>query len=181
MLPTYSEISDEWFYLLLPRGQTFESFEAEKGAQDRLKTKTLFDQMEKELPSTFENVLQIGRFEYAVETLKKIDTALTADRIGSWIEQSDPDDPNNFFKLTLSELSVYFGNLLRREARGEWHHARFPNFSQSSLIVNDVAFHVFDSVFKRCSSDRGHETLSSKWTTFQSVIAGTGNQSNLVS
>jgi hypothetical protein len=180
-MPTYSEISDQWFYLLLPKGLTLESFEADDGAADRLKTRTLFEQMERELPLTFENVLRIGRFEYSVGTLRRIDDALTADRIASWIKQSDPDDPNNFFKLTLSELSVYFGNLLQRESRGEWHHARFPNFSQSTVVVNDVAFHVFDSLMKRCSSDRYQETLTSKWKTFQAVIAGANAGQMMVS
>ena len=180
-MPTYSEISDEWFYLLLPRGRTLESFEAEEGLEDRKKTRTVFEQMERELPVTLREELRIRRFDYSVDTLEEIDEALTTDRIASWIRMSDPDDPNNTFKLTLSELSVYFGNLLKRENNGEWRHARFPNFFQSSVIVKDVAFHVFDTLMKRCSSDRPHETLTSKWQTFQALIAGSDDGRDPVS
>lgn len=170
-MPTYDEISNDWFYLLLPTGQTFEELEAGEDFDDREKTKAILRQMERELPRTFKDVLRIEHFEYSTKVLKRIDEALTPEMIASWIRDSDPDDSNNDFKLTLSELAVYFGSLLAREHRGEWHYARFPNFFESSVVIGDVAFHVFDSLMKRCSDDRCAETLVSKWETFQRVIA----------
>ena len=60
-----------------------------------------------------------------------------------------------------------------REYSGHWRYARFPNFYQSTVIVGDVEFHIFDTVMKRCSTDFGHETLATKWQLFQAAIAAT--------
>ncbi|HXH95192.1 MAG TPA: hypothetical protein VNN25_26695 [Thermoanaerobaculia bacterium] len=176
----YNVISDEWFYLLLPKGQPFDQFEAADGTQDREKTKTVLSQMAGELPRSFSEILHLSHFEYSVTLLGRVDEALTPDvieswmeksDIESWMEKSDPDDPNNFFKLTLSELAVYLGSLLIRHHGGEWHYSRFPNFFQSSVVINDIAFHVFDTLMKRCSEDHGHEKLLSKWSIFNDVLA----------
>lgn len=103
-MASYSEISDDWVYLLMPRGETFDTFEATDGRQDRLRTKAVLDQMENELPRTFKNILGITPFEYSLSVLKQVDFALTSDVMELWRQQSDPGDPNNFSKLTLSEL-----------------------------------------------------------------------------
>jgi len=39
------------------------------------------------------------------------------------------------------------------------------------VAIGETAIHVFDSVIKRCSSDYRHETLMSKWGTFQRLVA----------
>jgi hypothetical protein len=168
-VPTYAQISDDWFYLLLPKGHTLESFEAAEGAEDREKTKRVLGQMEEELPRTFENLLEL-QFAYSPALLTRIDNALNQRAVEFWIRRSDPEDPNNFFKLTLSELAVYLGTLLVRENSGQWRYARFPNFFQSTVVVGSVEFHVFDTVMKRCSTDRSHETLATKWQLFQAAI-----------
>ena len=168
-MPTYSEIASGWFFLLLPRGDTFESFEAAEGAEDREATKRVLGQMEEELPRTFTNLLEIP-FAYSPSLLHRIDNALNQTAVAFWVRRSDPEDPNNFFKLTLSELAVYLGTLLVREYSGEWRYARFPNFSQSTVVVGSVEFHAFDTVMKRCSTDRSHETLATKWQLFQAAI-----------
>jgi len=167
-VPTYETISDDWFYLLLPKGHTLESFEAEAGAEDREKTRKLLTQMEEELPRTFKS---LGLdFAYSPALLSRIDDALDQRTITSWIRRSDPEDVNNDFRLTLSELSVYLGNLLVREHGGEWRPARFPNYFQSSVAVGSLEFHVFDTLMKRCSTDRSQETLTTKWQLFQAAI-----------
>jgi hypothetical protein len=136
--------------------------------------------MAEELPRTFADVLEIP-FQYSPALLHRIDNALNRTAVAFWMSRSDPEDPNNDFKLLLSELAVYLGALLVRENAGEWRYARFPNFSQSTVLVGDVEFHVFDTVMKRCSTDFGHETLVSKWQLFQAAIRAAGKEPGLMS
>jgi len=178
---TYKEISDNWFYLLYPKQKTYEQFESEPGIEDREKTANLLRLMDLELPETFRRALSIRDFAYSARILPRVDAALTAETIASWIDVSDPEDVNNVFRLTISELAVFFGNLLLREHNGDWRHARFPNYFQSSVRIGDVAYFVFDTVMKRCSEDYGNETLTSKWATFQGIIAASGQQASSIS
>jgi hypothetical protein len=179
-VPTYAEISDDWFFLLHPKGHSFESFEAEEGTEDREKTRVLLGKMEAELPRTFSELLDVP-FEYAPALLHRIDNALNRTAVAYWISRSDPEDPNNEFKLTVCELAVYLGALLVREHGGEWRYARFPNYFQSGVVVNNVEFHVFDTVMKRCSTDRSHETLVQKWQLYEAAIRAAGDPPPILS
>ena len=172
-MPAYSEIVDDWFYLLLPAGRTAESFEEEPAPEDRAKTEDILQKMTDELPRLFAEVLRIP-LEYSPRTLARIDRVLHQRAIARWVAESDPEDPNNDFKLTLCELAVFLGNLLVIEHGGSWHFARFPNYFNSTVIVGEVEFHVFDTVMKRCSADHGHETLASKWQIFEALIQAGG-------
>jgi hypothetical protein len=173
---TYEQISDDWFYLLMPAGETFDEFEASAAREDRSRTTVLLNSMRDELPRTFRNIFGIETFEFSLDILRRIDEALTVGEITSWISESNPDDANNFFKLTLSEIAVYYGELLIRTYEGgSWRPARFPNFFQSSVSLDGVLIYVFDTVMKRCSRDYHHETLLSKWETFHSVLQTAGS------
>jgi len=96
---TYAE---NWFYLLLPKGDTYETFEAADGKDDRRKTETVIMQMKDGLPRTLKDILSIDPFEYSVDVLARIDEKLTEQVVSRWVRESDPDDQNNCFKLTRS-------------------------------------------------------------------------------
>jgi hypothetical protein len=175
----YEELLDTWFFVRVPKGISFDEFERQDAIEDREKSRNVLTRMEVELPRTCQNIFNVARFEWSLDVLARIDLALDPPEIANWINASDPNDPNNFFKLTVSEIAVYFGELLRRKRLDcEWGYARFPNYFQSAIVIRDVAIHVFDTVIKRCSRDYQQETLLTKWETFQRITESASSSSD---
>lgn len=170
-MATYDAISRGWFFLQHPKGISFEAFERESGLADRERTRRLLDQMRTEAPKTAHRVAGVEALTETIEGLRHLDAALSPRLAEGWMRDSDPEDPNNDFKLTLSELAVFFGSVVLKELGGKWRYARMPNYFQSVVVVSDIEMLVFDSVMKRLSDDYSDERLSQKLDLFRTAIS----------
>lgn len=169
-MATYEEIVDAWFFLRIPKGVSYEAFEGEPGEADRKKTRDVFEKMRRAIPDTTRRFFSVERLPYTEQGLVLLDERLTPKVAQEWMDHSDPNDPNNFFKLTMSELAVYLGDTYIRTIGGEWKYSRMPNFFQSYVEVLDFEVFVFDMVMKKCSSDVGHESLAGKWNAIREIV-----------
>jgi hypothetical protein len=170
-MATYEFILEEFFTLLFPKTHgSFEAFEAEPGVEDRAATRKVIDDMRRELPAAMSRIFDL-ELDGTIDSLSAIDRLITPRRAETWMKESDADDLGNFFKVTVSEFAVYFGDMLARDLGGSWRYARMPNWPSSVVVASEVEFHVFDSVIKRCSDDFGHETLRSKYDTFARIVS----------
>src|SRR4051812_14368186 len=127
-MATYESILHSWFFLLHPDGTTFDQFEGEPATEDRERTRLLFTKMLDEVPASARRVLGLSHLPFDRSGLALLDEKLTPAAVQPLLDLSNPDDPNNHFKLTLSEFAVYFGELLIGALGAEWHYARMPNF-----------------------------------------------------
>jgi hypothetical protein len=175
-MATYDEISRIWFFLQHPKGLTYEAFERESGLADRERTKRLLDQMRSEAPKTVQRIAGIVACPEAMDGLRTLDGALSPGLAEDWMRGSDPEDPNNDFKLTLSEMAVFFGNVVIKELGGEWRYARMPNYFQSVVSVSGIEILVFDSLMKRLSDDYSGEMLLQKLDLFRAAVARAGGR-----
>lgn len=166
----YEQISRDWFTLLHPSDLSYEEFESGVGVEDRQRTCRLFEKMRDEVSNTARRLLGIGPMDGRVESLDLLDEALTARVAESWMNDSDPQDPNNEFKLTVSEFAVYFGDVVVAALGADWHYARAPNFFQSTVRAAGTELLVFDTVMKKVSDDFGQESLRSKFEAFRVLI-----------
>lgn len=169
-MASYDEISREWFFLRHPRAVTYQEFEADEGRADREKTRRILETMRREVPKTALRELGIDALSEDMGSLRAVDARLSADVAKVWLRRSDPEDPNNDFKLTLSEFAVFFGQVLIKELGGTWRCARMPNFFQSVVESSALEFLVFDSLMKRVSDDFGSESLVWKLEAFRNEL-----------
>lgn len=169
-MATYERIYKDWFFHRIPRGLTFQEFEASSGEEDREATGAVLQKMRIEIPRTFRRLFDIRKLPPGVDGIKAIDVLLTPKIAEGWMATSDPDDPNNEFKLTLSEFAVVLGDVVASELAGEWHFSRMPNYFESTIRVEGFEMSVFQTVMKKCSDDFGHETLDSKYETFSKLV-----------
>src|SRR3954464_10446833 len=109
-MATYESIATNWFYLRhLKSFGSFEAFEAEPAIEDRLGSRRVMARMLEEAPVTARSLFSLSDFALDFESLKSLDVHITAGEAEWWMKKSDPDDPNNYFKLTLSEFAVHLG------------------------------------------------------------------------
>ena len=101
---------------------------------------------------------------------ERVEDCLDARRPFARRAYRDPENPDNEFKLTVSELAVYFGNILLKELGGSWRYARMPNFFESLVQIDDLEIFVFQALIKKCSRDFGHEKLFEKYSAFQEIV-----------
>jgi hypothetical protein len=172
----YAEISDKWFRLRLPKGISFEEYESEPCIEDRARVRDLLRRMAEEAPLTAQRLFGIKVFPTKFESLRKLDEFLSPEVASEWIRHSDPADPNNEFKLTISEFSVHFGDTVINALGGSWRYARDPNFFQSVVVTEEVTFFVFDSLMKKCSDDFGDERLTKKFKAYVRSVNRIRNQ-----
>lgn len=178
----YERIYKDWFFHRLPRGVSFADYEAGPGKKDRVLTGELVERMRRELPKTMSRVFDIKRVPRGAEALQLLDVLWTPEIADALMQRSDTDDENNEFKLTLSELAVFTGDVVLEELGGAWHYARMPNFFESVIRVSGFEMLVFQTVMKKGSDDFGHETLTSKCDAFRKMVAsrrGTDGQDNV--
>ena len=181
-MATYEFILTEFFTLLHPKAfPSFDAFEADPGLEDRAKCRQVLNDMRAKLKAAAKRVFDL-ELDGTAESLSAIDRLITPRRAELWMKESDPDELGNFFKVTISEFGVYFGDMLVRDLAGGWRYARMPNWTLSSVVIEDIQFHVFDSVIKKCSDDFGHETLAEKYRQFSSIViakrTGSGSTPN---
>jgi hypothetical protein len=169
----YSEISDKWFRLLLPKGVSYEAYERELGREDRDLTKKLVEQMAHEAPKTAETLFGIKKLPKSKVGVAVLDDVLTPDVVSDWAAVSNPRDPENELKLNLSEFAVHLGESLISELGGDWFYARSPNYFQSTVRVGSLEFLPFDAVMKKVSDDLGNEPLQDKFDRFTSAVLRT--------
>lgn len=155
----YQKILNTWFFVYYPKGSSIDEYEADAAIEDRLATRALFGKMRNEVPKTLHRLFEIDLQE---DVWVDLDEQLTPDVAEQWMAASDPDDPNNEFKLNVSELSVAFGDCLVASTGAAWHYARMPNFWLSSLRRSEVEALIFHTVIKKCSDDFGGEKLVEK-------------------
>jgi hypothetical protein len=69
----------------------------------------------------------------------QLDTLMILDELSEiaqeWLRHSDPQNLNNEFVRTFSELALHVGDVVVNELGGGWQYARAPNFFESSVIV----------------------------------------------
>jgi len=169
----YDEISDQWFRLLLPKGVTYEEFERDRGEDDRDRTKRLVEQMAEEAPKTAEALFGINSLPRSKAGIDLLDNVLTPEVARIWADMSNPRDPENEFKLNLSEFAVHLGESIIRELGGRWFYARSPNYFQSTVQVGTLEFLPFDAMMKKVSEDLGRERLRDKFERFASAVLKT--------
>ena len=168
-LPTFAAISDEWFYLRLPRGVSLEAHEAEPGHDDRVETARVLRLFREHLNDTTA-LFGLRDLPLTIEGLQHLDPCLTPAFFGELLGGSDPDDPNNLFKLTLSELAVYLGDVVADQLGGVWRLARMPNYHESVVVVENYEYCVWNPVMRRASSDQAHSSLVASYETFASAV-----------
>jgi len=169
-MSTYAEILRDWFFLLYPKTyRSYDEFEAESAIEDRLATHRLLTRMREEAPLTAQRLLGQADLALTSDSLAVLDRLVSPIAAAEWMRRSDPDDPDNEFKLTVSELAVHFGTVLIGSIGGAWRFARMPNYFQSFVTAEDYDFLVFDVLIKKCSSDFGAESIVSKLLTFISM------------
>ena len=170
-LPTYAAISDDWFYLRLPRGVSLAEHEAEPGHDDRSATARVLRLFREHLNDT---TAAFGLFDLPLTPagLRQLDPHLTPAFFASLLERSNPEDPNNLFKLTISELAVYLGDIAADQFGGVWRLARMPNYHESVVFCENYEYSVWDAAMRRASSDQSDRTLVANYETFaQAVLA----------
>ncbi len=169
LLPTYAAICDDWFYLRLPRGVPLAAHEAEPGHDDRSATARVLRLLREHLNET---TAAFGLYDLPLTPagLKQLDPHLTPAFFESLLECSDPNDPNNLFKLTLSELAVYLGDITADQFGGVWRLARMPNYHQSVVFCENYEYCVWDAAMRRASSDQANRTLVASYETFASAV-----------
>lgn len=171
MTRKYEDILNTWFYVLYPRKSgSVEAFEAEDGIEDRLKTADIFVKMLAEAPKTVAQVFEVDDFPLTLDAFSILDAHLTPQVANGWMQRSDPDHANNFFKLNVCELAVHLGTAAMNALEGRWRFSRFPNYFTSGVVVGQLEFSIFDSVIKKCSSDFGHESLHDKLAAFANLV-----------
>lgn len=166
-MPTYDEIKDVWFAVrIAPGSGTYEAFESEDAAEERLETNRVIDIMAGEVIGALDRNFGLYlRFEPS--DLIALDEAITPAFVSNCIKDSSPAEMMNFFKVTISEMAVLLGNIFIAEVGGKWKYSRMPNWFQSS-VVTDEGFELFPFVIlmKRFSSDVGHELIYDKFNDF---------------
>jgi len=166
-MATYEEISATWFPLRFKKEcGSFEAFERESAQDDRQASKVLIERMSFEAPRTARAVFGLDDFGEGLESIEILDAHLSPAFADSWMRNSDPCDPNNHFKLTLSEFSAHYGEVMVRILGGGWNFARMPNYFESKVVVGDYLFNVFDALMKRCSDDYSETELCVKLVAF---------------
>jgi hypothetical protein len=172
-MATYATISENWFYRRYPKTLgSFEAFEAEPGIDDRLKSRQVMARMLEEVPLTVSRLYGLDGLPIDLDSLRVLDERITPGEAEWWMKDSDPDDPNNYFKLTVSEFAVFLGTICIGALGASWRYARMPNYFESTIVVEDIEFHVFDTIMKKCSHDFGHEQLSDKFHALATTVAG---------
>jgi len=171
VISKYEEILNTYFVpLFLKRYGSIEAFEADEAFEDRQRTATLLAKMLAEAPRTAGHVFEIDDFPLTIEAFEILDAHLTPAIARIWMETSDPEDPNNFFKLNVSEFATHLGTVLMNSLGGRWRFSRSPNYFMSGVVVGSLEFAIFDSVIKKSSSDFGHESLYQKYVTFANLV-----------
>jgi hypothetical protein len=169
-MATCASISETWFYLRFPRAyRSYEAFEAEDGIDDRMVSRRVIARMLQEVPLTAKRLFA-SELPLDLGSLKILDERVTPAEAERWMKESDPDDPNNFFKLTLSEFAVHLGTLCVAALGAAWRYARMPNYFESLVIVEGLEFQVFQAIMKKCSHDFGDERLEEKFYTFIRMV-----------
>ncbi len=170
-MAAYDRIYKDWFFHRIPRGLTFKDYEAAPAEEDREATAAVLQKMRTEVPRTLWRFFEMRSLPSGLDGIKTLDVLLTPSVAEGWMARSDPEDPNNEFKLTLSEFAVLLGDVIASDLRGEWHLSRMPNYFESTIRVEGFEMSVFQTVMKKCSEDFGHETLASKYETFSKMVA----------
>lgn len=169
-MATYQEISNRWFFRLHPRGTTFEEYESEPAPRDREKTRALLLRMQQEIPRTVQRLFGIRALPISREGVAILDHLITPGFSQDLIDRSDPEDPNNELRLTLSEFAVHFGAIVIAQNGGTWRYARMPNYFESIVLVEGLEFLVFDILMKKASEDFAAECLADKYDRFAQII-----------
>ena len=171
MIRKYEETLNTYFAPLFLRSYgSIEAFEADDALEDRQRTASLLAKMLAEAPKTAARVFEIDDFPLTVDAFHVLDAHLTPAVAGIWMKTSDPEDPNNFFQLNISEFSTHLGTVIMNSLGGRWRFSRWPNYFMSSVVVGSLEFSIFDSVIKKCSSDFGHESLYEKYVIFANLV-----------
>ena len=168
-LPTFAAISDDWFYLRLPRGVSLEAHEAEPGHDDRTETARVLRLFREHLNDTTA-LFGLQDLPLTLEGLRLLDPYLTPAFFADLLHHSDPDDPNNLFKLTLSELAVYLGDVAADQLGGAWQLARMPNYHESVVVAEHYEYCVWNPVMRRASSDHAQCTLVASYEAFSAAV-----------
>lgn len=169
-VPTYSEISERWFYLRLPKGVSFAVHESDPALGERMKTARTIETFRHEFGDTAKELGANAPFPRSRDGLALLDAAITSELVHNLVMAADPDDPNNCFKLRLSEFAVFLGDVAADELGASWRFARFPNYHQSVVVCEEYEFLVWDTVMKRVSSDEGNRTLVGRYSAFEAVV-----------
>jgi hypothetical protein len=169
-MATYDQILEKWFYLLLPEGVSMEQHESEPGIEDRMASRDIIRRMASEAPTTAKELCGISELPVSEKSLKILDRFITPENAEDWMESSDPDDPNNHFKLTVCEFSAHFGDVIVRTLNGAWRYARAPNYFLSKVVTEGADFYVFNVIMKKCSDDYRHESLTEKFKQYSEMI-----------
>lgn len=168
-LPTFAAISDNWFYLRLPRGVSLEAHEAEPGHDDRVETARVLRLFREHLNDTTA-LFGLHDLPLTIEGLRLLDPFLTPAFFRELLGRSDPDDPNNLFKLTISELAVYLGDVAADQLGGVWQLARMPNYHESVVVAENYEYCVWNPVMRRASADQAHHTLVASYEAFAAAV-----------
>jgi hypothetical protein len=166
----YEEIYKGWFFHRIPKRLTFQEYESAPGEEDREATRLALEKMRKEVSLTLRRLFEIQSVPRGLDGVKLLDVLVTPAVAERLMAESDPDDPNNEFKLTVSECSVLLGDVVAGELGGEWRLSRMPNYFESAIRVEGFEMLVFQALMKKCSDDYGHETLHTKCNTFSSLV-----------
>lgn len=173
-MATYSEISNKWFTLRLPKGYlSLEDYEREAAPADRAKTAELISKMIAEAPLTADGLFGVGVLPKTRDSIIVLDRLITPTAADMWMGVSDPRDPENEFTLNISEFATWFGEMLRRQLGGEWKYARSPNYFESVVRIGTFELLPFDILMKKCSDDFSTETLLEKFDRFTSAVLKT--------
>jgi hypothetical protein len=169
---SYEAISDDWFFRRLPVGVSFDEYEAEAGVEDRDLTREVFAKLRRGFGDTLRQNFNIEPLPLSLDGIVSLDRLVTQEVVRRCLEASDPSDPNNYFKLTVSEIAVFLGEAWLRAFGGEWHYARMPNYADSYVELAGLKALVFDMAMKKCSDDFGRESPAEKWKTFATLAKG---------
>jgi hypothetical protein len=171
LLPTYGEISETFFYLRLPRGVTQAEHEAASGGEaERSDTARALNVFRRELHLTTGNFFHLSELPLSRQGLSLLDAHLTPGFIHELHAGADPDDPNNRFKLTLSEFAVYLGDVAAHQLGGRWQLARMPNYHESVVLCEGFELLAWDIVMKRASRDEGYVSLQARYEPFERAV-----------
>jgi hypothetical protein len=176
---TYEEILKHWFYLLIPHDMSFEEFEAEPAPEQRAISSDVISKMSRTVQDKTQALFGC-ELPLSTQCLPIMDKHITPEAAEWWMKDSDPDDPRNFFLITVSEFAVHLGNVLISVAGGNWLYARMPNFFRSTIRIGNLEVSVFDAMMKKCSRDYGDEKLTDKFAAYLNAIQAHKQESRFI-
>lgn len=160
------------FRLTLPSGVTLKEYETVAAEEERLESERLITSMRREVGITAKEQFLIDDLPEVRQSLELLDDVINPTAAREWMEESDPEDS---FKLTVSEFAVHLGQVVIRELSGKWRFARMPNYFESTVVVGRWKYLPFDAIMKRCSDDYGDESLAEKVDAFRVTLLADPN------